>query len=164
MKKQLGVSHKLSEKTKEILLGHPIFSVAKKGDFAIEGNQDLIILNFILGSWCPMCLTHVKKLNEKAVNLLQKNKAKNIVVTTESEKSLRDSLSRVKNIPEIEKLLFLSGASKNLLNEFGLRIPIFGLAKPATVVIQGLDTFMILTEGMPNTEKTICNITNYLAA
>lgn len=111
-----------------------------------------------------MCLTHVKKLNEKAVNLLQKNKAKNIVVTTESEKSLRDSLSRVKNRPEIEKLLFLSGASKNLLNEFGLRIPIFGLAKPATVVIQGLDTFMILTEGMPNTEKTICNITNYLAA
>lgn len=164
MSKSIGSTHTLSDQARSLLLEHSLFLIDKEGNSTIEKNDDLIVLNFILGSWCPMCLKHVKSLNESVLNLKNRNSAKNIVVTTEPERSLRDSLCRVRGNSQLSQLYFLPDASKTLLNEFGLRIPVFGLAKPATVIVQGLNSFVILSQGIPNSEKTMCNITRYLAA
>jgi len=121
----------------------------------------LIVLNFILGSWCPLCMKHLVDLTNTLLKMGQKN-FKMIVVTTEKEKPLKRSLEKVfKNGFSSENIFFIPGASKNLLNTFSVRLPIFGFSKPATYLIENLDRVKMLSKGIPNSDKVVCELTTY---
>lgn len=127
-----------------------------------EFQGDVIIMNFILGTWCPMCMSHISHL----VNVFEsigKANYRIIIVTTENEKLLKSSLIKAMNRTpeELKKVSFVPGASRSLLNLFGVRLPVFGFAKPATFIIEGLESVKVVSKGIPNKEKTTCELNQY---
>jgi peroxiredoxin len=126
--------------------------------------ENVLVFNFILGSWCPMCMKHIARMVE-VLNSIGKTDYHMIVVTTETTKSLKDSLERVKlknYLKGLEKVQFISGASKELLNTFAVRMPIFGFAKPATIVVEELKTAKLISKGVPNEERVSCEVSYWL--
>ena len=119
-----------------------------------------IILNFILGTWCPLCLDHVRAIN----NVIQSNDVKIIVISTESINKLDREFSKsisgkLSDLP----ILFCSDVNRSLVNIFKLKIPVFGFSKPATFILTN-DTIKMISSGVPNKEQTICDISHYLKA
>jgi peroxiredoxin len=155
---------KIDLKTLDIIQEQSLFALGSREKVAITNiASDLIVMNFILGSWCPLCMKHIVEIT-KVLKTMGKSDFKIIVVTTEAEKPLRESLMRTaENGFSSERILFIPGASKSLLNAFSLRIPIFGFAKPATFLIENLKSIQVLSEGVPNKEKISCSLSGYFS-
>jgi thiol-disulfide isomerase/thioredoxin len=126
-----------------------------------ELENSVLVFNFILGSWCPLCMKHLVDLTKVLLGIGKKD-FKMVGVTTESEKSLRKSLEKViKNGFKSKNILFIPGASKALLNVFSVRLPVFGFSKPATLLIENLSSVRVLSKGIPNNEKIVCDLETY---
>lgn len=128
-------------------------------------NEGTVVLNFILGSWCPMCLKHIAKMVE-VFHSLDKHDYNMVIVTTEKMKNLKDSLERVahkRNLPGMDRVHFISNASRDLLNSFHVRVPVFGFAKPATIVVEELRTAKTISKGVPNEDRINCEVSYWLS-
>ncbi len=120
--------------------------------------QGPVVLNFILGTWCPLCLNHIKAI-AGAVN--QEN-LKIVVVSSESLTKLdkeftKEHSMKLNGLP----IMFCSDSSRTLINMFKLRVPVFGFSKPATFLLSNNQVKMI-SEGIPNKEQTVCDLSYYL--
>lgn len=127
--------------------------------------EGTIVLNFILGSWCPMCLKHIAKMVE-VFHSLDKHDYNMVIVTTEKMKNLKDSLERVahkRGLPGMERVHFISNASRDLLNSFHVRVPVFGFARPATIVVEEFKTAKTISKGIPNEERINCEVSYWLS-
>ena len=62
----------------------------------------------------------------------------------------------------MDRVQFISGASKELLNTFAVRMPVFGFAKPATIVVEELKTAKLISKGVPNEERVSCEVSYWL--
>lgn len=156
----------LKQDVVELLSNQDVLGFADKAIVPLKDlNEKVLVFNFILGSWCPLCMKHVSRLVE-VLESLGKKDYHMIVVTTESMKSLQDSLERVRHkkaLPGMDRVQFISGASKELLNIFQLRMPIFGFAKPATIVVEELKTAKLISQGVPNEERINCEVSYWLS-
>lgn len=161
---QINEEQALTGELLSALSSQNLFPLGSSETIKIESiGSDLVVLNFILGSWCPLCMKHIIDISTALLNM-GKSKFKIIVVTTEREKTLRDSLIRVSEGGfSSENIYFIPGASKNLLNAFSLRIPLFGFSKPATFLLENLNTVKMLSRGIPNKEKVVCDLTGYFS-
>lgn len=127
--------------------------------------EGTIILNFILGSWCPMCMKHIAKM-VTVFDSLEKKDYNMVIVTTDKMKNLKNSLDRLahkKNLPGMERVHFISNASRDLLNSFNVRVPVFGFAKPATVVVEEFKTAKVISKGVPNEYRINCEVSYWLS-
>ena len=118
-----------------------------------------VVMNFILGTWCPMCLGHLKGITAA----LKSNNATVVIVSSEPLMKLESEFKRHENWSELESIPYAlySDSSRELINLFQLRIPVFGFSKPATFLIQNSNTVQIISKGIPNSEKTICELGKY---
>ncbi len=161
MKKPEYATSTLTEGTVDLLKGQQVLGFRDgKLQALSELQEGTVILNFILGSWCPMCMKHIAHMVE-VFDSLDKHDYNMVIVTTEKMKSLQDSLERIahkKDLPGMERVKFISNASRELLNSFDLRIPMFGFAKPATIVVEELKTAKIISQGVPNEERINCEV------
>ncbi len=131
-----------------------------KDSFALSdlSTEGPVVLNFILGTWCPLCLNHVQAI----ANAVQQKNLKIVVVSSESLTKLdkefsNEHITKLNGLP----ILFCSDSSRTLINMFKLRVPVFGFSKPATFLITGNQVKMI-SEGIPNKEQTVCDLSFYL--
>lgn len=156
----------LKEDVVELLSQQEVLSFHSEAIVPLKDlDENVLVFNFILGSWCPLCMKHVARLVE-VLESIGKKDYHMIVVTTESMKSLQDSLERVrknkKDLPGMDRVQFISGASKELLNMFSVRMPVFGFAKPATIVVEELKTAKLISKGVPNEERISCEVSYWL--
>lgn len=150
----------LNQKDLEDLMNIKVRS-SEKGDVGLGtmAESGPIVLNFIVGTWCPQCVDHLMAITAA----LKNNNLKIIVISNESQIRLDNEFnkyskwSKLENIP----LTLHSDASKKLINIFKLKVPVFGFSKPATFLIHNKETVQVLSTGIPNTEKTICDLSFY---
>jgi peroxiredoxin len=165
MKKPQYTTYTLNEATVSLLKEQQVFGFCDgKLQSLSELQKGTVILNFILGSWCPMCMNHITRIVEVFYSL-EKCDWNMVIVTTERIKPFQDSLERLahkKDLPGMERVQFISNASRQLLNSFDLRIPMFGFAKPATIMVEELKTAKVISEGVPNEERINCEVSYWL--
>jgi len=118
-----------------------------------------IVLNFIVGTWCPQCVDHLMAIS----TALKNNNMKLIVVSNESQIRLDNEFNKYSKWSKLEliPLILYSDASKKLVNLLKLKVPVFGFSKPATYLIHNKDTIQVISTGIPNAEKTICDLSFY---
>ncbi len=162
MKFEINTELTLSAEVEKVVRSQRVFALGSDQEMSITNvDCSLIVMNFILGSWCPMCMNHIIAISKVLLEMEKKN-FRILIVTTEKEKSLRDSLQKVAEGGfNSSNLLFIPGASKDLLNSFSLRIPLFGFSKPATFLIEDLKKVKMLSKGIPNKEKVACDLAGY---
>lgn len=112
------------------------------------------ILNFIIGTWCPKCDAHIQGLIN-AADLLNTGRGPEVfIVSTEPNKKLRNYFSKNGAIEELP-FRVISDKSKSLINAFGLKVPVFGFAKPASVLVQSDESWRIIFRGLPSEEQLL---------
>lgn len=132
-----------------------------EGEINIEEfvNSGPVVVNFITGTWCPMCLVHLRAIlsASKASNL------KVLIVSSESQLKLENEFEKSSSWRELDSIPFAicSDSGRKLINIFKLKVPLFGFSKPATFLFQSKDSIQVLSSGVPNKEKTICELSYY---
>ncbi len=124
-------------------------------------NEGPIIINFIVGSWCPMCLEHINVMT----TILKNTNFKIIIISSETQGKLDTEFEKLSPWAGMdrERLIFHSDSSRRLINLFKLKIPVFGFSKPATYLLQKNQPVKVLTRGIPNNSKTVCELSHYLS-
>ena len=87
------------------------------------------------------------------------------IVSTEPNKKLRNYFDKTGAIGELP-FRVISDKSKALINAFGLKVPIFGFAKPASVLVQSDESWRIISKGLASKEQLMeysCSFIPYLA-
>lgn len=115
-------------------------------------SRRLAILNFIIGTLCPQCDKYIQGLIN-AADLLNSNQGPEVfIVSTEPNKKLRNYFNRNEAIHQLP-FRVISDKSKSLINAFGLKVPIFGFAKPASVLVQSDESWRIISKGLASEEQ-----------
>lgn len=88
-----------------------------------------VILNFIMGTWCPFCTAHIKKIREwqEAKGL---KKLIVIIISTESIESIR-AWSQSNH----SSFIFCSDQKREVIDRYGVNFPIMNISRPATVLV-----------------------------
>lgn len=110
------------------------------------------ILSFIMGTWCPKCDNYIQSLIGAADILNRGTGPEVFLVSTESNKKLRNYFDKGGNMDQLP-FRVISDKNKSLVNIFGLKIPIFGFARPAAVLVQCDQSWRILSKGLPSEEQ-----------
>lgn len=87
-----------------------------------------VVLNFIMGTWCPFCTNHLKKIREWQ-SILGKNVTM-LIVSSESQYKLRDWID---NNPT--NYLFASDPNSEVIEAFGVKKYLTKMATPETFLI-----------------------------
>ena len=127
-----------------------------------------LLINFIVGSWCPMCIQHFKRIAQSMGDKIENETLELVLVSTESQKKslqLIQKLHRSEKEKSLSKLFkktyVISDSSRKLVNILDIRIPVFGFAKPATFLLQTNGRLFCLSKGVPNLEQAICDLRHY---
>ena len=91
-------------------------------------NKGPVILNFIMGTWCPVCTSHLSKVRSWQ-NKLNKNITM-LIITSETS----DNIIKYQNENKTS-YLFASDHDLKIINMFNLRLMLMDIAKPATYLI-----------------------------
>jgi peroxiredoxin len=134
-------------------------TIINPGEDAHTNLKDLVskrpaILNFIVGTWCPKCDAHIQGLVNASELLSTKHGPEVFIVSTEANKKLRNYFDKNGALGELP-FRVISDKSKALINAFGLKVPIFGFAKPASVLIQSDESWRIISKGLASEEQLI---------
>lgn len=130
-----------------------------------ELQKRVIILNFIAGSWCPMCMKQVEALLQFGMEKLKTDAVDIYIISTESLPKLKREHQRAKDnltADRLKNVHFISDHSRKLTNLFNIRIPLFGFAKPATYLIMKDEKVIQLSKGIPNENKIVSDLSDYL--
>ncbi|MCB9095682.1 MAG: redoxin domain-containing protein [Halobacteriovoraceae bacterium] len=123
-----------------------------------------IIVNFVLGTWCPLCIKHFQDIYVSMKQHFLDDRMEILFVSTEPEKRIQKSFKDWRWINgEVPDNIFLgSDQSRELINILKIKIPVFGFAKPATFLIEKDGLIVKISEGIPNSEKTVCELSHYV--
>jgi thiol-disulfide isomerase/thioredoxin len=131
----------------------------KSIQFDEEIENKLIFLNFIMGTWCPLCMRHLKKIIEYGVSDLNNNPIDIYFISTESHQKLQKEFVLLDNENlKIDHVDFISDQNRLLVNLLGLKIPIFGFSKPASFLFTKGRRIIKVSNGIENTKKEICSL------
>ena len=106
-----------------------------------------VVLNFIIGTWCPTCNAFIQNL----LNVANEKKISNIyIVSTQSQKALKHFFCKGETVVPFG---VLSDHTKSLINAFHLKIPVFGFARPASILLFPNGSYNVLSKGLPNDKE-----------
>ncbi len=117
-----------------------------------------VVFNFVVGTWSPLCLNHIKGLTE---SMKQRN---HTMVLISSEPASKIDSEFEKSVLWLSMnnldLKYLSDSSRKMIALFRLKVPAFGFSKPATFLINQSSIFEI-SAGVPNDSKAVCSMSYY---
>ncbi|MDD0852245.1 redoxin domain-containing protein [Halobacteriovorax sp. GB3] len=87
-----------------------------------------VVLNFIMGTWCPFCANHLKKIRKWQESF--NNKATILIISAESSENLRAWLDQ-----NPMSYLFASDEECEIIHRFGQKKVFMKMATPATYLI-----------------------------
>lgn len=103
-----------------------------------------VVLNFIMGTWCPLCTAHIKRIRDwqkskKLKNLLI------IIVSTESIESIRAWTQENPN-----NFIFCSDEKREVTDSYGVNFPMMNISRPATILIDQNGEVRMNHQGLRN--------------
>lgn len=101
-----------------------------------------VILNFIIGTWCPTCQAHLAKMRLWSLSNTVK-KVTILVICAQPMDAIRDYL---KDNPT--SYLFASDEDLKVIKLFGLKMPMMKMSRPATILIDQDKTIKMKHTGM----------------
>ena len=117
-----------------------------------------VVFNFVVGTWSPLCLNHIKGLTEA----MKSRNHTMVLVSSETTSKVDSEFGKSINWLSMNNLdlKYLSDSSRKMTSLFKLKIPAFGYSKPATFLINKGSIFEI-SAGVPNISKAICTLSYY---
>lgn len=115
-----------------------------------------VMLNFILGTWCPSCSKFINRILQ-ANREDQINKNRVLIVSTEKAKRLQNFFEKRIKWSDIP-IGVISDESKKLINHCKLTVPVLGFARPASILFQPDGKYIILSKGIPNQDEFDANL------
>ncbi len=118
-----------------------------------------VVLNFIMGTWCPFCSEHLKKVREWQDNI--GGNVSMIILSSETKASLR---AWNKNNPT--SYLFASDPDLKIIQLFNVKNKLIKAATPTTILIDTDKTIKMIFGGVrtkKNREQVlekICDVGN----
>lgn len=88
-----------------------------------------VVVNFIIGTWCPTCSIHLQRIRDWQYKN-SKKQGTMLIVSSENMKVLKDWTEN-NQYP----YLFGSDPDLNLIQYFQLKMPMMKMSRPATVLI-----------------------------
>jgi len=117
-----------------------------------------IVFNFVVGTWSPLCLNHIKGLTEA---MKQKDHTM-VIISSESTSKIDSEFG--KSVQWLSKnnldLKYFSDTSRKMIALFKLKVPAFGFSKPATFLINQ-NSIVEISAGVPNNSKAVCSMSYY---
>lgn len=110
-----------------------------------------VVINFIMGTWCPMCTSHLQKIRK-----WQKSLNKNVTMLIISGENVENLRKWSEDNPS--SYLFASDSSLEIIELFGLKISLMKMAKPATFLIDSDHKIKIAFAGIGQRTKNKNNI------
>lgn len=152
-------SMNIKSKPKNVNFEETTFTVVDGDSDSTMNLKELItnrpaIFNFIIGTWCPKCSKYLQGLIAASETLSTGKGPEVFIVSTEANKKLRNYFDKHGTLSELP-FRIISDKSKTLINSFGLKVPIFGFARPASVLIQSDESFKIISHGLPSEEQLL---------
>lgn len=105
-----------------------------------------VIVNFIIGTWCPTCSIHLQRIRDWQY---QNSKQQGTMLIISSEK-MDDLKTWIKT--NQYPYIFGSDPDLKLIKYFNLKMPMMKMARPATILIDTDKTIKMMFTG-PRTKK-----------
>ncbi|EQC50222.1 redoxin [Bacteriovorax sp. BSW11_IV] len=105
-----------------------------------------VVINFIMGTWCPFCTNHLKKIRtwQETIN----RNVTMLIISSEPPENLRHWLNK-----NPMTYLFASDENAEIINSFGVKHLLIDIASPATFLID-VDTQIKMAFKGIRTRKT----------
>lgn len=100
-----------------------------------------VVINFIKGTWCPMCDSHLKKIREWQSKLPQKITM--LIISSEGRESLRKWQDE-----NDMTYLFATDEDLKIINQFKVKRMLRSMASPATFLIDTDKKIKLAFKGM----------------
>ncbi len=101
-----------------------------------------VVLNFIMGTWCPTCTMHISRIR-RWQDSYEQGKATILTISAEADFRLKAYVEKTGMT-----LLFASDLQQEVIRSFGLHIPVMKISRPATILIDQGRVIRMMDKGI----------------